>query len=98
MLTEAVKTSCLNWHLVYDINFFYNSLTDIVVNNPSNDPDAPKFINSGSLKVAGAEAELNFSIPSFRVDANMTYLRRWKLMTTTTLTTKSIASQHLLPT
>ena len=64
-----------NWHLVYDINFFYNSLTDIVVNNPSNDPDAPKFINSGSLKVAGAEAELNFSIPSFRVDANMTYLR-----------------------
>ena len=50
-------------------------MTDIVVNNPSNDPDAPKFINSGSLKVAGAEAELNFSIPSFRVDANMTYLR-----------------------
>ena len=64
-----------NWHLVYDVNFFYNSLTDIVVNNPSNDPEAPKFINSGSLKVAGAEAELNFSIPSFRVDANMTYLR-----------------------
>ena len=64
-----------NWHLVYDVNFFYNNLTDIVVNNPSNDPDAPKFINSGSLKVAGAEAELNFSIPSFRVDANMTYLR-----------------------
>ena len=64
-----------NWHLVYDINFFYNTLTDIVVNNPSDDPDAPKFINSGSLKVAGAEAELNFSLPSFRVDANMTYLR-----------------------
>ena len=64
-----------NWHLVYDVNFFYNTLTDIVVNNPSNDADAPKFINSGSLKVAGAEAELNFSIPSFRVDANMTYLR-----------------------
>ena len=64
-----------NWHLVYDVNFFYNTLTDIVVNNPSDDPDASKFINSGSLKVAGAEAELNFSLPSFRVDANMTYLR-----------------------
>ena len=64
-----------NWHLVYDVNFFYNQLSDIVVNNPSTDPDAPKFINSGSLKVAGAEAELSFIIPSFRIDANMTYLR-----------------------
>ena len=64
-----------NWHLAYDINFFYNTLTDIVVNNPSTDPTTPKYINSGSLKVAGAEAELNFSLPSFRVDANMTYLR-----------------------
>ena len=64
-----------NWHLIYDVNLFYNQLSDIVVNNPSTDPDAPKFINSGSLKVAGAEAELGFSIPSFRIDANMTYLR-----------------------
>ena len=63
-----------NWHLIYDVNLFYNHLSDIVVNNPSPDPEAPKFINSGSLKVAGAEAELGFSIPSFRVDANMTYL------------------------
>ena len=64
-----------NWHLIYDVNLFYNQLSDIVVNNPSTDPDAPKFINSGSLKVAGAEAELSFSIPSLRIDANMTYLR-----------------------
>ena len=64
-----------SWHLDYDVNFFYNHLTDIVINNPSTDPTTPKYINSGSLKVAGAEAELNFSLPSFRVDANMTYLR-----------------------
>ena len=64
-----------SWHLIYDVNFFYNHLTDIVVNNPSTDPTSPKYINSGSLKVAGAEAELSFSIPSFRIDANMTYLR-----------------------
>ena len=64
-----------NWHLIYDVNLFYNQLSDIVVNNPSTDPDAPKFINSGSLKVAGVEAELSFGIPSFRIDANMTYLR-----------------------
>jgi iron complex outermembrane receptor protein len=64
-----------SWHLNYDFNIFYNHLTDLVVNNPSTDPAAPKFINSGSLKVAGAEAELSFGIPSFRIDANMTYLR-----------------------
>jgi iron complex outermembrane receptor protein len=64
-----------NWHLDYDVNIFYNQLTDIVVNNPSQDTSTPKYINSGSLKVAGAEAELGFSIPSFRIDANMTFLR-----------------------
>ncbi|MCR5238708.1 MAG: TonB-dependent receptor [Prevotella sp.] len=62
------------WHIGYDVNIFYNNLTDIVVNNPSTDPSTPKYINSGSLKVAGTEAELNFTLPSFRVDANMTYL------------------------
>lgn len=64
-----------SWHLIYDFNIFYNQLTDIVVNNPSTDPTTPKYINSGSLKVAGAEAELSFSIPSFHINANMTYLR-----------------------
>ena len=64
-----------NWHLDYDVNIFYNHLTDIVVNNPSTDPTTPKYINSGSLKVAGAEAELSFNIPSFRINANLTYLR-----------------------
>lgn len=64
-----------NWHLDYDVNVFYNQLTDIVVNNPSQDTSTPKYINSGSLKVAGAEAEVGFSIPSFRFDANMTFLR-----------------------
>ena len=62
------------WHLSYDVNLFYNHLTDIVVNNPSTDQSTPKYINSGSLKVAGAEAELSFKLPSFRIDANMTYL------------------------
>ena len=61
------------WHLSYDVNIFYNQLTDLVVNNPSTDPATPKYINSGSLKVAGAEAELGYSIPSFRVDASMSY-------------------------
>ncbi len=62
-----------SWHLSYDVNLFYNHLTDIVVNNPSTDPSTPKYINSGSLKVVGAEAEVSFSIPSFRINANLTY-------------------------
>jgi iron complex outermembrane receptor protein len=61
-------------NLVYDINLFYNSLTDIIVNNPnvglSNDA---KYINAGSLKVMGIEAEFNYQIPSFYGRANMTY-------------------------
>ena len=61
------------WHLNYDFNIFYNQLTDIVVNNPSTDPQTPKYINSGSLKVVGAEAEVSFNIPSFRINANLTY-------------------------
>lgn len=63
-----------SWHLNYDVNIFYNHLTDIVVNNPSTDPSTPKYINSGSLKVTGAEAELSYTIPSFRINANVTYL------------------------
>ena len=59
-----------SWHLDYDVNIFYNHLTDIVVNNPSTDPTTPKYINSGSLKVAGADftANLNCSkrIVNFR--------------------------------
>ena len=62
------------WHLSYDFNIFYNQLTNIIVNNPSTDPSTPKYINSGKLKVAGAEAELSFKLPSFSVNANMTYL------------------------
>lgn len=64
-----------NWHLDYDVNIFYNHLTDIVVNNPSTDPTTPKYINSGSLKVAGAEGDLSYNSPYFRMNANMTYLR-----------------------
>lgn len=61
-------------NLVYDVNLFYNSLVDIIVNNPnatlSNDA---RYINAGSLKVMGAEAELNYQLPSFYGRANITY-------------------------
>ena len=63
------------YHFSYDLNFFYNRLTDIIVNNPSTDPNTPKYINSGSLKVVGVEAQASYTVPSFRVNANMSYQR-----------------------
>ena len=35
-----------NWHLGYDVNIFYNQLSDIVINNPSTDPTTPKYMYS----------------------------------------------------
>lgn len=61
-------------NLTYDLNLFYNNLTDIIVNNPSIVITTdPKYINAGSLKVIGAETELNYQLPSFHARANMTY-------------------------
>lgn len=56
----------LSNHLVYDVNLFYNRLTDLICNNQSTELNAPKYVNSGSLKIAGIEAELSYMRPSFR--------------------------------
>jgi len=53
-------------HFDYDVNLFYNRLTDLICNNQSTDLNAPKYVNSGSLKIAGVEAELSFKTTSFR--------------------------------
>ena len=51
---------------VYDINLFYNRLTDLICNNQSTELNAPKYVNSGSLKIAGIEAEISYKTASFR--------------------------------
>ena len=56
----------INTHFVYDVNLFYNHLTDLICNNQSTDLNAPKYVNSGSLKIAGVEAELNYKSAAFR--------------------------------
>lgn len=53
-------------HFNYDVNLFYNRLTDLICNNQSTDLNAPKYVNSGSLKIAGVEMELGYNIASFR--------------------------------
>ena len=53
-------------HFIYDVNLFYNRLTDLICNNQSTDLNAPKYVNSGNLKIAGVEVELAYNIASFR--------------------------------
>lgn len=61
--------------LTYDLNLFYNHLTDIIVNNPSTDLSTPKYINAGSLKVAGVEGELKYEHTDFQARAMASYQR-----------------------
>ena len=53
-------------HFNYDVNIFYNRLTDLICNNQSTDLNAPKYVNSGNLKIAGVEVELGYNTTSFR--------------------------------
>ena len=57
---------------VYDINLFYNRLTDLICNNQSRDLNAPKYVNSGKLKIAGFEMELAYNTSSFHARFNTT--------------------------
>ena len=60
---------------IYDINLFYNRLTDLICNNQSTDLNAPKYVNSGKLKIAGVEMELAYNTASFhsRFSTTMQY-------------------------
>lgn len=62
-------------HFEYDVNLFYNHLTDLICNNQSTDLNAPKYVNSGSLKVAGIETELSYKTTTFRSRLNTTFQR-----------------------
>lgn len=65
------KVSNLN----YDVNLFYNHLTNIISNNQSQDLYAPKFINAGNLKIAGVELELGYNTASLHTRLNTTWQR-----------------------
>jgi len=61
------------WNLSYDFNLFYNRLTDLIVNTPSTDINAPKYINAGSLKIVGIEGQANYHHRHFLANASITY-------------------------
>ena len=65
------KVSNLN----YDVNLFYNHLTNIISNNQSQDLYAPKFINAGNLKIAGVELELGYNTAFLHAHLNTTWQR-----------------------
>lgn len=50
----------------YDLNLFYNSLSDLICNNQTTDLNAPKYLNAGRLKIAGLELGLLCKTPAFR--------------------------------
>ena len=62
-------------HFDYDVNLFYNHLTDLICNNQSTDLNAPKYVYSGSFKVAGIETELSYKTTTFRSRLNTTFQR-----------------------
>ena len=47
------------YNLVYDINLYYNLLTDIINNTQSSDATSAKYRNSGKLNMVGIEGEFN---------------------------------------
>jgi iron complex outermembrane receptor protein len=65
-------------HFSYDINIFYNRLTDLICNNQSTDLNVAKYVNAGSLKIAGIEVELGYNTPSFRSRLNTTLHRAFE--------------------
>ena len=62
-------------HFSYDVNLFYNRLTELICNNQSTDLNAAKYVNSGSLNIAGIEMELSYKIASFQSRFNATMQR-----------------------
>ena len=74
---EAIQIDFLGkvpqWNVNYDINIFYNRLTDIIVNTPSTDLNAPKYINAGRLRIAGLEGQADYRHPRFSANASLTY-------------------------
>ncbi len=65
----------VNSNLSYDLNLYYNHLTDLICNNQSKDINAPKYINSGRLKIVGAEGELSYKLPTFYSRVNASWQR-----------------------
>lgn len=61
--------------LTYDVNLFYNHLTNIISNNQSQEVSAAKYVNSGKLKIAGVEAEISYRTASFHSRLNATVQR-----------------------
>lgn len=48
------------YHLVYDVNFYYNHLTDIINNTQNSTATSAKYRNSGKLQMIGVEGELSY--------------------------------------
>lgn len=60
-------------HLTYDVNLYFNRLTDIINNRQSTDAASVKYRNSGRLTMAGLEGELIYSVPRLMGRLTLSY-------------------------
>ena len=58
------------WHLNYDVNFFYNKFKNLIYLNALASLEEPKYLNSGRLENLGAEASITYSHK--RLSGNLT--------------------------
>ncbi len=61
------------YNLNYELCFFHNKVSDMIVNNQSTDLNAPKFVNAGNLRIAGIEAVAEYHSATLRSRLNMSY-------------------------
>ena len=62
------------WHLNYDVNIFYNHLTEIINNTQKvGESTSAKYRNSGTLKTWGIELMLAYNNKSLEARLNTTY-------------------------
>ncbi|WP_455632137.1 TonB-dependent receptor plug domain-containing protein, partial [Parabacteroides sp.] len=59
-----------NLGLLYEGNFYYNNLTNIIYNTPNSDL---AYINAGYLKSLGLELVLHYNLKNFKADFNLTW-------------------------
>ena len=64
-LLNAVQFDVLgrisDWHLMYDVNVFYNRFKNLIYMNPTAGLEDQKYYNSGRLENIGIEASINYT-------------------------------------
>ena len=73
---EAFQAS-ISYHpipaLSYNSVFFYNNLTGLIYRDPTATGNDPRYINGGELRTIGLENTIQYHVPRFMANFNLTY-------------------------